>query len=401
MLAASLTLSTLAGCQTPATPSTDAKTGSASSSPSTAKPSTPAANTTAPATSGTATTGAAAETKPGTNAPAAAPKAVADAGTELASALSAEREAEDLVLLADEGEAAKYRVLVVGAEKPKEGQVGITGMLDDVKDKAAAAKDKPELVKAAMAGAALARHQQRVADLRKAAFKAKLKADVKAKMDQRLEARKASAKPRLEKMADARGKMKEAVKAAKWVDNGDGTETTSVTIDTNRTANGKSMAGKRTMERTRRIEDKVLTSVVATFSHTGPQGGSYTMNRSKTLQEDGSYKVVFHAEMALPNGKTRVTDWEKTISADGAVSGTGTLVVKKGEETLKTINLTLSGSEKKEVAKAEDGKETAEVTLPEEGAPTAVVTDAAGKTEAVTIEAASDGTVVPAETSAV
>ncbi|MEB3198163.1 MAG: hypothetical protein VKP62_13265 [Candidatus Sericytochromatia bacterium] len=342
MLAATITLSSLAGCQA-AAPNGPAPVAEA-------KKSTPA-------------------TAPVSGSQGLVPVAVAEAGTELAAALTAERESEDLVMLAEDGEANAYSVLQLGA-------------------KLEAAKGAPRV-------------KQKMNELRKNAFRAKLKPEVKTKLEERAKAFKAAAKPRLEKMKEHAGKLKQAAKDAPWVDNGDGTETKTVTIEATRRINAKSFGGQRVVTRTRRIEDKVLLSVDANFSHTGPLGGTYTMTRSKDLQEDGSYKVVFHAEMNLPGGKQRVTDWEKTIAADGSVSGSGTMVVKKGEEVLKSVNLTLSGTEKKEIAKAEDGKASAEVSLPQDSAPTAVVTDAAGKTEAIAVETADDGTVAPAENTAI
>lgn len=55
---------------------------------------------------------------------------------------------------------------------------------------------------------------------------------------------------------------------------------------------------------------------------TGPDG-TKTIKWEKTLQAGGSCHVVFHHEYTSRDGRLWVTDWEKVLTVDGTISGTG------------------------------------------------------------------------------
>lgn len=320
---------------------------------------------------GTITPGAAAQpgtaAQPGASTPASS-KANGGAAnsTEVAAALTEEREAEGYSYLAAADGAAKYAVMLVGAEKPPEGMVGITATLDgDAATPAGGGK-----------------------------LRAKVKADVKAKLDARktkLESRLAKHVAKLDK---AKEKIKAALAKADWKTNEDGTKTRALSFKVEKSINGKTADRDCNVERTLGADGELVKAAWA-FSLNGPNGGKHTMTRTKDLQEDGSYKVVYHADIVLANGATRTRDFTKSISADGQVSGTGTIVWKdKDGKVVKTVNVTFSGTEEAEKAIAADPDgSTATVTLPVDGAVTAEVKDAAGATTAVTVTEAADGTV--------
>jgi hypothetical protein len=85
-----------------------------------------------------------------------------------------------------------------------------------------------------------------------------------------------------------------------------------------------------------------------------------------------------NGEATGPKDGERLVNVTKTISADGAVTGSGTLTVKRGGVVVKTIQLRVGGTEGAEVVKAHDGGATTTVTLPADGAPEAELGAAAG-----------------------
>jgi hypothetical protein len=263
------------------------------------------------------------------------PQATAEAtpiGDDMAAALAHERSAEDLAGMA--GEAAAYGLMALEAP---------------------AGEAKPGKV---------------------SPF-AKLRAALAA----RLGARRAKVKQRLEGLRETRQAVRKVAKEAPWTDNGDGTKTQAVSLPLE-----APRAGQRTLTRTLRTEDNVLLKLEATLDQTGPRGGHTTMKRTKTLQADGSYEVVVHAEVKAPGGGERLIDYTKRIGLDGVVTGSGTLVVKRGGVVVKQLKLALGGSEDRETIKAEDGESSTEVALPLDGAPSAVATDATGAATPVTLD---------------
>jgi hypothetical protein len=232
------------------------------------------------------------------------------------------------------------------------------------------------------------------------AFRGALKEAVKARLEERIASHKQKAKQRVNKMRDAHSKLKEAVQAAPWVDNGDGTQTKTIQF-TKDARDGKGASGERKIERTVRIADGTLVSLITSFKQVTPNGGSHTMERSKVLQEDGSYLVTVLSVHQGPDGRTRTMQGTKTIGVDGSITGSGTLTIKQGEEVIKTIELNFSGTEVKQKVGAEDKDAKTEVTLPAEGAPEAVVTTPEGEQTEIPIETGEDGTVAPVEETAV
>lgn len=308
--------------------------------------------------------------------------AVSLTSTEMATALTLEREAEDLNTIASEQELTSYGLMQLrgGQQRPMP------------RDKARAPKPMPR-------GHAFGDRPvtaQKVRAIVQQAFRGALKEAVKATLERRMASQKQKAKQRVNKMRDAHSKLKAAVQEAPWVDNGDGTQTKTIQF-TKDASDGRGASGERKIERTVRIDDGTLVSLITSFKQVTPNGGSHTMERSKVLQEDGSYLVTFLSVHQGPDGRTRTMQGTKTIGVDGSITGSGTLTIKQGEEVIKTIELTFSGTEAKQKVGAEDEDAKTEVTLPAEGAPEAIVTTPEGEQTEVPIETGEDGTVAPVE----
>jgi hypothetical protein len=366
LLATTVALSALVGCQTPATPAGagGTQTQNPAATGQVGQKGTPVA---APAAAGPATGKQAAG---------------AQNGAELAAAMSEEREAEDYNAVASE-DASRYEVFVVGQPKPEEGMVAITATGGAEAGAGNGGKGRAAVKVAKDA---------RAAAIEKGMLKGKLRAELKEKLQARATKLKAKFKARAEKRKDAVAKIKDQLGKVDWVDNGDGTKTKAIEFDVAATVGGKAVTKHRKMERVVN-EDGTLVSMSVEFSHTAPNGAAHTMTRTKTLQEDGSYKVVFHSEIKLGNGATRVCDWEKTISVDGAVTGTGKIEWKNASGTVtKSVAVKLGGTEEEETATTTDDGATTEVTAPVDGEIEAEVT-ADGTTTEVAIEEAADGTV--------
>ncbi len=202
-------------------------------------------------------------------------------------------------------------------------------------------------------------------------------------------------KVRLEKLKDARDKIKGAAAKSAWVDNGDGTKSKTLDFDVTKSINGKTFT--RTAKILRTVNaDGVLVLASADFQQTLPNGLSRTSSRTKTLNEDGSYAVVFHSELVLPKGGKRVAHWEKTIGADGTVTGTGKIVwTDAAGVEKKTVTVALGGSEEEPTAAVEDAvaDTEAEITVNDDGTVEASVESSDGKTEDVKIDTTDDGSV--------
>ncbi|MFP5502379.1 MAG: hypothetical protein ACLGIN_07800 [Candidatus Sericytochromatia bacterium] len=354
VLATSLALTSLAGCQVP---------GMAGQTPS-----------------GTNATGG--QQQPGGQTAAAQPTKT-ETREGAAVALAEEREMDDLDYAAGDSTAAAYAVAMVGQPKPREGEVAITatGGAEAGEGEVAitatgggeAGADLPEAEAGVEAQAGMTakpgpraeRQQDRRAALkdRRAALKDKL-AGLKEKLEKRKMERKAKVEARLAKIKGAADKVREKAKAAAWVDNGDGTESKTLSANVEKSVNGKAANKSYEFSRTRDSETKVLIGSTVKLSQTLPNGMSRLVERTKTLNEDGTYTVVFHSEHTFKDGRKRVADWTKTIAVDGTVSGTGTIVWtdKDGNEVKKT-EVTLNGTE--DAPEAEAGGEEVTADAPE------------------------------------
>lgn len=302
--------------------------------------------------------------RPGQSMPAGQAQEPAAASAQTAEAMAEEREMDDYAYAVDEGGAAAYQLAAAGD-----------------RTKAGARADAASGIRAQA--------------------KANVRAEVRAKLKERLAKVKAKAKARVDRLKEA-AKLREVGKSAAWVAGEDGTETQTIATSVEKTVNGTTFVRSVSMVRVRRTDDKVLVSAKTEFKHTLPNGASRTSTREKALQEDGSYKIVFHSEQTLPNGTKRVADWEKTISADGVVSGTGTIVVTLADGTVKTTTITLKGTEEAPAADASaTGGATATVTVPVDGEPEASVggveidLDAAAGAEAGTPSPAPSASAAP------
>ncbi|MDB5101918.1 MAG: hypothetical protein JWM80_6339 [Cyanobacteria bacterium RYN_339] len=375
MIASSLVLATLAGCNTP-TPGGASATGTTTGGTTgTTTPSKP---------TGTTTGTPAVTTQPGTTTGSTA-TASNETSSEAASAMADERAMDDYSAVAEQEDPtpASFYVLDVAATGAAKATVtaGATGAAAVNANagadlKAAAAKIK--------AGQKLTDDERRAAI--KGAAKVKITVEVKAKVQARIKERNQKIAKRLDKLSNQREKMRNQLKGVKWVDNGDGTQTKTISFDDTRTVNGKSVTRKATISRTIQTDTKALVSWHADFDQTLPNGLHRVSTRDKVLQEDGTYLVTFHSELTLAGGAKRTSDWTKTIAADGSVTGKGTITwANKDGKIVKTVTITLSGDEDTPKCKDDGGK--AEVTLPADGDAT-VITDA-GATATVAADSAS------------
>jgi hypothetical protein len=182
-------------------------------------------------------------------------------------------------------------------------------------------------------------------------------AAVKAKLEGRREGAKNRAAKRLK--ADETNSLKNAAKKAAWTTNADGTKTKTIEVDVTLTANAKTQTRHVKMERTVNAEG-VLAMEVNDFSETLADHASRTSHREKTLNADGSYTVTFTSTITFADKSTRTATWNKTIGAEGGVTGTGTITWtdSKGLVT-KTVKITLGGSEDAQAANAGDDKKPA------------------------------------------
>lgn len=375
MLATSLAVTSLAGCNVPGM---TGKAGNLTANqPGVQQPATtkPGGNT---ATGGQAATGGNTAIKPGTGSAAAPAPAEAKEGT--AEALSDEKDMEAYDYMAGEAEADRT-VMMVGAERPAEGMVGITSAVD---------------LKAGKGDVS-------IRGTGKAGFKGKLADEVRKKLKDREGKKAEKLKDRLEKLKGDRAKLHEKAKGGKWLptEPADGTEYKSFELAVNKTvtANGKTSSFSRaiTMKRVRNIETKDLVSSNIEFMQTLPGGLTRASTRSKVLNADGTYSVEFNSTVTFPNGGTRVAQWSKTIAVDGTVTGTGTIVWTKADGTVKTVTITLNGTEEDTSANAGgttvdgDAPEAAEGTQAEEAATEAETPDATEADDATKAEDGDEG----------
>ncbi|MDB5102222.1 MAG: hypothetical protein JWM80_6643 [Cyanobacteria bacterium RYN_339] len=351
MIASSLALSTLAGCPAP-----NASTGPSGS--------TAAGNTQTGANGGTGAS------------------ATSDTGTAAAAAMAEERDMDDHTNVAQQEDTSPAFYVLAAGDKPATGAASPTAGADL---KAIAAKVK--------AGGKLSDDEKRAAV--KGAAKVKISVDVKAKVQARIKARNEKIAKRLDKLKNQRETMRGKLKAAQFVDNGDGTSTKTISFDDARTLNGKTASRKCTIKKTVQTDTKQLVSWHAEFTQTLFGGLTRTSTRDKVLQEDGSYLVTFHSELTLADGAKRVADWSKTIDADGAVTGTGTITwTGKDGQVQKTKSITLSGAEDEPKATADGSKAT--VTLPND-AESATVTKEDGGTATVSTDTAAEEATDPSD----
>jgi hypothetical protein len=234
-------------------------------------------------------------------------------------------------------------------------------------------------------------------------FKGKLKDAVKKKLTERQAKLTEKQAKTLDKLKGDRDKLKGKAQQAKWVANGDGTETKTFSFETSRTVNGKTMSRSVKMERTRNAESKDLLKSHVEFSQALPNGLTRSSVRDKVVAEDGTATVTFHSEITFKDGTKRVADWAKTISADGAVTGTGTIVWSdKDGKVVKTVNVTLGGTEETETATAVDPttQTESEVTASVDGTVDAEITDAATGTTVEADAAATTTTETTGDTAA-
>jgi hypothetical protein len=375
MLAASLTLASLAGCATPST--AGAVKGTTGAKPGTSAGTTTNAGTTG-AQPGTTTT------KP----VAAAPIIAASA----ASALSEERTMEDYSVTVDDAIVAAY-ALVSLSDNRGPGGGGTAGRPDGEHDPSprpssgisadASATGEAHASDAAHAGAGNADDHgdrgghggQGAEHGGRADAHTHLAADVRAKGKAHRDEAKAKAAKRVK--PEEADKLKDAAKKSPWVTNADGSKTKTIESDVSRTENGQTVTRHVKMVRTVNADGDLL-SEVNDVSATLPNGGSRTAHREKTLNADGTYHVTFTMTLTNADKSTRTVNWDKTIGTDGSVSGKGTVssTDKDGKAT-EPAEVELGGSDDAPTAADPAGSTVATAdTAP------AATTDAAATTAA-------------------
>lgn len=344
---------------------------------------------------------------------------------ETAAALSEEREMDDYDRLADE-DLSRFSLaragtagVALGDEIAAEVTVRLAPELDrrvkaqvkkrlEASGKAGDARARAEVEKAVRAEIAPALERELKAELTarakardagvRAAAKVRLQAETKAKLEARRGALRERLRARLDKLADARGRIKEAFRQAAWVTNTDGSRTKTLIFDVVKTVDGKQSVRKAKLVRTVDAEG-LLVAASVDFRQSFPNGLSRVSSRTKVLQADGSYKVVFHAELTLPSGKTRVTDWQKTIAASGAVTGSGTIATETEDgEVTGSLPVELGGSEEAPSAITSDpaSEVEAEVAIDPEGEVSAEAT-AGDESTGVVLAPEADGTIPPVD----
>lgn len=122
--------------------------------------------------------------------------------------------------------------------------------------------------------------------------------------------------------AEAAAAMRQAVDRQAWRPNEDDDSTLRRTGSrTERAANG----AQRRVTVTRviaRARPHFLVQSTISVEETG-DGVTKTIRWERTLQADGACHMVFHHEYTGRDGRLWVTDWEKLLTVDGALSGTG------------------------------------------------------------------------------
>jgi hypothetical protein len=221
------------------------------------------------------------------------------------------------------------------------------------------------------------------------AIKAQVKIEVAKALKERETKEREKAKERLKVRKDEHNAIAGAAKGVKWVvDATTGTESRSFESDVTKTVNGQTLKRHVSISRTRKSDTKVLVAAHDEFTETLPSGLSRSSVRDKAVQADGSYNVTFHSEITFKDGTVRTADWAKTIAADGKVTGTGTITwTAKDGKVLKTVNVTLNGTEDNQTAAAGD----VAVKLPADGEAQTNDGKAVDTTEATTTTDATAG----------
>ena len=298
--------------------------------------------------------------------------ATADAKASARAEQADERDMEDYGLTTDESSAARYALMDEGDDDGEDGEDDDetepeAAEFEAESDQQATDDDDAEAERPGRSGAGEAAKDARKAakDADKAfrqAFKAALKAEIKAKVKGRHAEKKEKSKARRALHKGEHDAIAKASRDAAWVDNGDGTKTKTFETTVTRTVNGETMTRHVLMVRTMNADGIVIADHTE-FSQTLPNGVSKLSVRDKSLQADGTYKATYHAEMTFEDGTKRVTDWSKTIGADGSVTGTGTITwTDQAGAVVKTVTVTLGGTEDDE--QVEPGAPAPTASLP-------------------------------------
>lgn len=222
-------------------------------------------------------------------------------------------------------------------------------------------------------------------------FRGPLSEDVRKRLTARHAELKALAQPRLNARMIEREALKRALARAPWVDNQDGTKTKTLEFSVTKTVGGKVATKAARLARTVNTSSRVLVSADTRIEQALPSGQSRTASRSKTLQPDGSYAIVFDTVHTQGSGATRTMHWEKTVGIEGALFGAGTLTFRDAAgAVLKTLTLGFGGTDARTVGRATDETTgtTTEITTDVEGRADATVKDdATGASASVAVAA--------------
>lgn len=87
-----------------------------------------------------------------------------------------------------------------------------------------------------------------------------------------------------------------------------------------------------------------LIEVKSHFTRTHKNGLTYTADRDRKLQEDGSWKVTFTSTITGPKGKTKTVAWTRTVAVDGSEVGDGTITRFDGSVVTVHVERSADGS---------------------------------------------------------
>jgi hypothetical protein len=181
---------------------------------------------------------------------------------------------------------------------------------------------------------------------------------------------------RAQKLPEAKA-VKAAAAATPWTANLDGTFSKKFQVEVAKSVGGKPATGTLDVQATVDDASDTLVHHLArldlSFANT-----SRTVTRELVVAADGSRHISVHVEEWDAKGRHRVVDLAKTLDLEGGLSGTGSATRYAADgTTLRSVSVTLSGTEDAPAAKAVDANSKLEtsVALDADGAATAQVRD--------------------------
>jgi hypothetical protein len=165
--------------------------------------------------------------------------------------------------------------------------------------------------------------------MKKEVFQARLD-----KVKGKLQATKALAQAKIEKLRRKNNTVRTS--DVEKVTNDDGSMTETIKVEFENTRTGL----KRTTYLARTTKDGKLMSVDFKLDASATNY-TRTVNRTVTVNADGSRNVSIESITKWTNGRMREVNQERVVSADGSVTGTGTITITGADGKTMTRNLTL------------------------------------------------------------